>query len=416
MALGGPSMATVLRIVPAHGKTGSAVQKFAAIEGLRGWLAWGVVLSHLVAISGIYLSGLGPRLITLGGYWVLLFVVISGFVITHLIVGKPEPYGAYLIRRFLRIFPLFAVSCVVGFFTNDILANALAHAPWAHGQPFADTTLPLYTGIAFSNHAYLWQNILAHITMLHGAISNAVLPHSQYALNSPAWSLSLEWQFYLVAPFVIALAQGHKGIVWLASAFALLGIAYNFGWLGSFESTSFIAGASAWFALGIASRLLYPVIAGRVRHPAIILAICIALIPLGLDVAKVLVWVLVMTGLALDSSERETGWFSWLYKRALESGTATYFGSRSYSTYLCHMPILSICFSLWLDKFPASSSAATLIGVSAMSVPIILVASEFLYRFVERPGIALGSLLAQRITLRNRYRVAIPTPLIARRG
>jgi peptidoglycan/LPS O-acetylase OafA/YrhL len=408
-------MATVQKIVGARGKNGSAVQKFAAIEGMRGWLAWAVVLAHLLTISGLYLNGFGPRLADLGGDSVLLFIVISGFVITHLVVGKREPYGAYLIRRFMRIFPLFAITCVVGFFTNDILANAMARASWAHERTFANT-LSLYIGIASSNHAYLWQHILAHITMLHGAISTAVLPYSGYALNSPAWSLSLEWQFYLIAPFVIAVALGRKGIVWLASAFALLGIAYNLGWLGSFNSLSLLAGASAWFALGIASRLLYPVIFGRVRHPAIILAICIALIPFGSDVAKILAWVLVMTGLALDSSERETGWFSWLYGRALESGTATHFGSRSYSTYLCHFPILSICFSLWLDMFPASSSAATFFGVFAMSVPIILVASEFLYRFVERPGIALGSLLAQRINMRNPHRVAIPTPVIAPPG
>ena len=403
-------MAIEQKIIRAHGKSGSAVKKFAAIEGLRGWLAWAVVLSHLITISGLYLNGWGNRLISLGGYWVLLFVVISGFVITHLVVGKSEPYGAYLIRRFMRIFPLFAVSCVVGFFTNDIPVHAMARASYAHEQTFANT-LALYSSIASSNHAYLWQHILAHITMLHGAISNTILPHSGYALNSPAWSLSLEWQFYLVAPFVIAIAQGRKGIVWLASACALFGIAYNLGWLGTFESTSSIAGATPWFAMGIASRLLYPAIAGRVRHPAIVLAICIALIPLGLDVVKILAWVLIMAGLALDSSARETGLFSWLYKRALESDMATYVGARSYSIYLCHFPIISICFSLWLDIFPAASSAATFMGVSAISVPIILVASDFLYRFVERPGIAFGSLLAQRINMRNPHYLAIPTPL-----
>ena len=43
-------MATEQKIVGARGKTGSAVQKFAAIEGLSGWLEWAVVLAHLLGI------------------------------------------------------------------------------------------------------------------------------------------------------------------------------------------------------------------------------------------------------------------------------------------------------------------------------------------------------------------------------
>ena len=49
----------------------------------------------------------------------LVFVIISGFVITHVIVERPEPYLGYLTRRFMRIFPLFAITSVVGYFACD---------------------------------------------------------------------------------------------------------------------------------------------------------------------------------------------------------------------------------------------------------------------------------------------------------
>ncbi len=386
------------------------MKKFAAIEGLRGWLAWAVVLDHLVQLSGVHASGLAPELLTLGSHAVMLFIIISGFVITHLVIEKPEPYGAYITRRFMRIFPLFALSCVAGFFTYDIIAVALAHASWAHDRTFL--ALAFWTSIASSDHAYLWQHILAHATMLHGAISDALLPHSQNALNGPAWSLSLEWQFYLVAPLIIAVVQGRKYLVWFASAFALCGIAYSVGWLGSFLNPGLLVAATAYFAVGIASRLVYSAIAGTVRHPSIILAMCIALIPLGWSVFTILVWVLVMSGLALDRSAPETGSFARIYKLTLESGAATYIGARSYSIYLFHLPIISICFALWLDKFPTSSSAASFFGVSAMSVPVILVVSDLLYRFVERPGIAFGSLVIQW-TNRRRMRLPVATSLAA---
>ena len=84
------------------------MKKFQAVEGLRGILAWAVVFSHLVYFANIYGHGFGSLIAHLGRPAVLVFVIISGFVITHVIVERPEPYLGYLTRRFMRIFPLFA--------------------------------------------------------------------------------------------------------------------------------------------------------------------------------------------------------------------------------------------------------------------------------------------------------------------
>jgi peptidoglycan/LPS O-acetylase OafA/YrhL len=40
----------------------NVLTRFRSIEGLRGWLAWTVVLSHVAYASGIYIKGLGPFL------------------------------------------------------------------------------------------------------------------------------------------------------------------------------------------------------------------------------------------------------------------------------------------------------------------------------------------------------------------
>ena len=55
---------------------------------------------------------------------VMIFVILSGFVITHLVVEKHEPYGPYLGRRALRIFPIY------------LFALLLASAPrsWRSGR------------------------------------------------------------------------------------------------------------------------------------------------------------------------------------------------------------------------------------------------------------------------------------------
>jgi peptidoglycan/LPS O-acetylase OafA/YrhL len=75
------------------------------------------------------LPGTSPEhVITFSSPSVLVFVIVSGlFVITHVILQKQESYWPYITRRFFRIFPLFAVTCVIGFFTSGLLAEALSN-------------------------------------------------------------------------------------------------------------------------------------------------------------------------------------------------------------------------------------------------------------------------------------------------
>jgi peptidoglycan/LPS O-acetylase OafA/YrhL len=192
------------------------------------------------------------------------------------------------------------------------------------------------------------------------------------------------------------LAGRPRTMVWTGLAIAILGIAFRFGLFGSFRNPSFLPGFAGYFAIGIACRLGYSEVVGSVRHPWVILALCIALLPLGWDPVPILVWTLVFAGMVLNPAATHGTLFVRAYKSALESYTAIYLGSRSYSTYLCHMPIIAICHWVWLAIFPLALKPSTFFAVSAMTVPLILISAELLYRGVERPGIALGSKLVRR--------------------
>src|SRR5262249_52534066 len=160
---------------------GQTMKRFQAIEGLRGVLAWAVVFSHIVYFADIDSHGFGGVIAHLGRPAVLIFIIVSGFVITHVVIERPEPYLAYLTRRFMRIFPLFAVTSAIGYFACDLQVFTLGHVAYS-GDPEFDF-LPLVSGVAGSNHQNLSLHILAHLTMLHGAISDDVLPYSAYAFN-----------------------------------------------------------------------------------------------------------------------------------------------------------------------------------------------------------------------------------------
>src|SRR4051794_11471208 len=81
--------------------------KFSALDGLRGVAVFTVFLSHS---SGRGLS-LAPWLnfTGIGHLGVYLFFVLSGFLLGHsLLVSRPTTWEFY-VRRFLRIFPLYAL-------------------------------------------------------------------------------------------------------------------------------------------------------------------------------------------------------------------------------------------------------------------------------------------------------------------
>ena len=374
---------------------GEPLKRFQAIEGLRGVLAWAVVVSHLVYFANIYTHGFGSRIAHLGRPAVLIFIIVSGFVITHVIIERPEPYRSYLTRRFMRIFPLFAVTSVIGYFACDLQVFTLTHVAYS-GDPDFDF-VPLVSGLASSNHQNLWLHILAHLTMLHGVISDDVLPFSAYAFNIPAWSISLEWQFYVLAPFILMVVMRRRLLVPAAIVLAAVEAAYRAGLFGHFYQPSFLPAASTYFAVGIVCRLVYPVVAGSTRYALGIAAVVtIMLLPIAsVPMACVLLWMLVYLGLIVGQEGAPESLYARLHRTLWENPVLLYFGSRSYSIYLAHIPAIALCHFVWMNLKPTAGPLETFVAVSMMTVPALMAAAEVLHRGVERPGIELGARIAR---------------------
>lgn len=153
-------------------------KKLTKLEALRGFAAVYVVFHHLFA-DGLTLFGKNINvLFKFGQEAVILFFVLSGFVIYYSYnVGKDKSFKTFFLKRFLRIYiPLFIV-----FATDAILKKA-------GGYEFTKNTL---------------YDLVGNILMLQDVASlkpNVVC--SPFLGNSPLWSLSYEWWFYLVFFFV----------------------------------------------------------------------------------------------------------------------------------------------------------------------------------------------------------------------
>jgi peptidoglycan/LPS O-acetylase OafA/YrhL len=355
------------------------MQKIAAVEGLRGWLAWTVVISHIALASNISAGGIGPMLGRAGPVAVMVFIIISGFVISHLIITREEPFRLYIWRRFMRIFPLFAVMCVVGYFTMDLFSRSLQAVIEREGGSYP--WLANMIDYASSTHQYVWAHVAAHLPLLHGAIGNNLLPNAQYAFNPPAWSISLEWQFYLAAPLILAFLNDRRR--WLAAALVVLivGTAYAFGAFGEFRSPSFLPGAAGFFAVGIASRLGYSYLADKnLRAMA---CVAIALLPFGWDLTPILIWMIFLAVLFAPTQ---------ISKAVFEGRIPQFLGRISYSIYLVHFPVLGLCH--W--ALPEMSRVTMFFVLIPMVCGLTLLASVVSYYGIERPGIEFGSWVVRK--------------------
>jgi peptidoglycan/LPS O-acetylase OafA/YrhL len=136
-----------------------------------------------------------------GGYGVDLFFVLSGFLITGILVEartKPDYFRNFYVRRVLRIFPLYYGVLAVLFFV-------LPHIPALRGSTL-DTLR--------QHQSWAW---LYGVNVYSAVRGDWALPFIDHF-----WSLAVEEHFYLVWPFVVwALAPRPKVLLVTSLAVAV---------------------------------------------------------------------------------------------------------------------------------------------------------------------------------------------------
>ena len=96
----------------------SQVLRFQYIDGVRGILALWVLFGHVLTAVGLGRDWPMPfRIFADGVNAVDIFVIISGFVIIHLLETGQEDYRTFIFRRLLRIYPIYFIcltaSCLL---------------------------------------------------------------------------------------------------------------------------------------------------------------------------------------------------------------------------------------------------------------------------------------------------------------
>ena len=339
-----------------------------SLDGLRALSILFVCLGHATGTAGFPLSHV--PFWRLGLFGVRVFFVISGLLITSLLLHDYEARGGidlprFYLRRTLRIFPPYYVF---------LLAVAVASAlSWVRLNPGDLLHALTYTSI-YRRPPLAWD--LAH-----------------------TWSLSVEEQFYLAWPFVLALLGKRRGL-WFAAGFVVAVSVIQYatyywqllprwpvGRVLMFQTVaigSVLAGARNW----LWERRWYRVIQGS---PLAMLAPLLTLWLLFSNVeqsAPRAMYVLGYTaedlGIAftIDWCVRHPGGF---VGRALNSAPFVTIGVMSYSIYLWQ--------NLFLNRtstgFPAS------FPLNAILLAVFALAS---YRLIERPSFEIRARLERRLS------------------
>jgi peptidoglycan/LPS O-acetylase OafA/YrhL len=365
---------------------------------MRTYLALWVLLCHVLWLSGYTEQVLsGPIKLLVQGRWAVdVFMIISGFVIFFVLDRQQESWPAFLVRRFFRLFPLFIVLFLTAIAVCALTSWNLALL----GKYWAPDQLQYMRGLLDS----WWQNIHwhlpVHLLMIHGALPQSLLPESPGAFLVSAWSISLEWQFYVVAPLAFFLATSSKRFyrTGLCVMCALLFVAGR----KFFPSVDFGAALPfhlEFFFIGCASYFLYKRNSEQCICDTwfpVCCAIAFFFLALGgrsLLMLPVALWI-AFFGLMLEHPDS-------LPARCITplftARFPQFLGRVSYSIYLVHVLVIAVAQRALLILAPQLSQFAHFWLLLALTFAITIPVSALLYHFVEAPGIRLGRFFALKL-------------------
>jgi len=327
-----------------------------SLDGIRAVSIGLVLFGHLLGSRGFFFSLEVDKHLAPGELGVRIFFVISGFLITNLLLAEAAKngrihIGRFYLRRTFRIFPAYYVL-VLALFAAE-LAGWIALAP-------GDLI-----------HA------LTYTTNYHPTRSWNV---------GHTWSLAVEEQFYLLWPALLLL--GRRRALWIAALFVLAGplirlglweltVAAREGIGHRFETIAdsvaigcVLSGARSWLhrqalyrrVLSSPWLVLAPVIlllSGELsQHPRINLL-------LGFSFQNVLIVLCI---------DRWVTYPSGAIGRALNSPPVVFIGVISYSIYLWQQLFLNRYAVSWPTTFP-------------VSIALVFGAALISYYVIERPAL-----------------------------
>lgn len=347
------------------------IRRIEGLDGLRAIAAGLVLVYHLI-----------PGWAGIGYVGVDVFFVLSGFLITSLLLVRRTGLADFWARRFRRLFPA-TLLATIGSAALAVLVGGDAIV--ALGRQIVGSLTATYNWVEIAN-------------------SSSYFNQTSPLLLTNMWSLALEQQFYLFWPIavlvlikaprrwrltaVLALAAGSTALhvvlvnvdvtrAYMGTDTHLWGLMFGAGLAFAMEGTVVDRGeptesrrSKLWGLTGWLSLVTIIVAGLRVPNSS-------WMYPWGMVAASLLALLLIRSMLPDVQSAPAAA-----LRRILDSRPLTWFGVRSYGIYMWHWPL----YVLLYYRFPLMEPLIVAAIVLATSVLL----ADLSYRYVENPIRRMG--------------------------
>ena len=339
------------------------------IDGLRFVAIFLVLLEHFAFLIGTRFSA--------GFYGVDLFFVISGFLITNILLNQDSNfivnYKNFLGRRVLRIFPIYYLTILIMFLSNykPVHDYLLYFVTFSYNYAWVDFNIPI--------------NSMSHF-----------------------WSLAVEEQFYLFWPILILLFKDKSKLLLtmitliaiictIQIIFSIFPSVHVYNRLGLFpQANSLSIGALGAYFL---NKNLLPERIFKSKNLEYFLIVLLIILLCFSEKYKLVICPIISLYFVLKCCLG--GYNSMYINNFLSNSKVSYIGSISYGIYVFHLP-LDYFFTTYifdpyfwnqinfevLGKLSKIKMHPWLIKFPLYSILSVLIA-HFSFRYIEKPILAL---------------------------
>lgn len=183
---------------------------FPNLNGLRFLAAFLVIIHHIEQIKSTFKIDnywTNPSILIIGKLGVILFFVLSGFLITYLILAEERLVGEinikkFYLRRILRIWPLYFLVILLAFFVLPYI-DFLVIPKFGKEVIYSDLLVKL------SLFAIISPNLVSSVF--------GVVPYASHT-----WSIGTEEQFYCIWPIIFRYVKNFRLLLLLFIIFSYL--------------------------------------------------------------------------------------------------------------------------------------------------------------------------------------------------
>lgn len=363
---------------------------FPGLHGLRFFAALVVVIGHVELLkkyNGFPNAAENPAVYELGRIAVTFFFVLSGFLITYLLLREKRDrgriaIGRFYVRRILRIWPMYYLTVLLAFVV----------IPRIHALDIPSMS----SAVAGDRQA-----ILALFLFFLPQVALSLYAPFPYA--EPLWSIGVEEQFYLLWPLLVSRV---RNVLWIAVPIVVAGIAVKEGALAyasklhasapelrfwnhfidyfyfdRFECMA-IGAIGAWLVFERREAILRALFSVPVQLLVYGLSAYALLTPRGKPLlhytAHSILFCIVIVNVAANPRS--------LLK--LERKGMVFLGNISYAMYLLHEPAIGVVMRMMGSRF---ESVGENVVLYAASIALTIALSALAYRFYELPFLRLKS-------------------------